>query len=52
MAHRAGLFALDEHVDLKTEMDLDKLVIVLARQKPAWKLGARQGYHAITPTLA
>ena len=48
MAHQAGLFALDEHIDLKTEMDLDKLAIILARQKPAWKPGTRQGYHAIT----
>ncbi len=48
LAHQAGLFALDEHVDLKTEMDLDKLAIILARQKPAWEPGTRQAYHAIT----
>jgi CubicO group peptidase (beta-lactamase class C family) len=48
MGHQAGLFALDEHIDLKTEMDLDRLAIILARQKPAWKPGTRQGYHAIT----
>ncbi len=48
MAHQAGLFALDEHIDLKTEADLDKLAIILERQKHAWKPGTRQGYHAIT----
>jgi CubicO group peptidase (beta-lactamase class C family) len=28
--------------------DLDRLAVVLARQKPAWEPGARQAYHAIT----
>jgi CubicO group peptidase (beta-lactamase class C family) len=28
--------------------DLDRLAIVLARQKPAWEPGTRQAYHAIT----
>lgn len=48
LSHQAGLYALDEHVDLETEADLDKLAIVLARQKPAWEPGTRQAYHAIT----
>ena len=28
--------------------DLDRLAIVLARQKPAWEPGSRQAYHAIS----
>ena len=28
--------------------DLDRLAVVLARQRPAWEPGTRQGYHAIT----
>jgi CubicO group peptidase (beta-lactamase class C family) len=48
LAHQAGLYALDVHVDLKTESDLDNLAIILARQKPEWKPGTRQAYHAIT----
>ena len=28
--------------------DLDRLAVVLARQKPAWEPGTRQAYHAIT----
>ena len=28
--------------------DLDRLAVVLARQKPAWKPGTRQAYHALT----
>ena len=48
LAHQAGLYALDERVDTKMEADLDKLAIILARQKAAWEPGTRQAYHAIT----
>ena len=48
LAHQAGLYALDEPVTRDLVADLDQLAIVLARQKPAWKPGTRQGYHAIT----
>ncbi len=48
LAHQAGLFALDEPVDRSLVADLDRLAVVLARQKPAWEPGTRQAYHAIT----
>ena len=48
LAHQAGLFALDEPVDRSVVADLDRLAVVLARQKPAWKPGTRQAYHGIT----
>jgi CubicO group peptidase (beta-lactamase class C family) len=48
LAHQAGLFALDEPVDQNVAADLDRLAVVLARQKPAWKPGTRQAYHAVT----
>jgi len=48
LAHQAGLYALDEPVDRDVVADLDRLAFVLARQKPAWLPGTRQGYHAIT----
>jgi CubicO group peptidase (beta-lactamase class C family) len=48
MAHQAGLFALDEPLDRSLVGDLDCLAGVLARQKPAWEPGTRQGYHAVT----
>src|SRR4029078_4802388 len=48
LAHQAGLFAFDEPVDRCVVADLDRLAVVLARQKPAWEPGSRQGYHAIT----
>ena len=42
------MFALDEAVDRGLVADLDRLAVVLARQKPAWEPGTRQAYHAIT----
>lgn len=48
LAHQAGLFAIDEPVDRTAVADLDRLAVVLARQKPAWEPGTRQAYHALT----
>jgi CubicO group peptidase (beta-lactamase class C family) len=48
LAHQAGLFALDQPIDRSLVADLDRLAVVLARQKPAWEPGSRQAYHAIT----
>ena len=48
LAHQAGLFAIDEPVDVETVADLDRLANVLARQKPVWEPGTRQAYHAIS----
>ena len=48
LAHQAGLFAIDEPVDRNVVADLDRLAVVLARQKPVWEPGSRQGYHALT----
>ena len=48
LAHQAGLFAIDEPVDRHVVADLDRLAVVLARQKPAWEPGTRQAYHALT----
>src|SRR6187200_2916523 len=48
LAHQAGLFAFNEPVDRSVIADLDRLAVVLARQKPTWEPGARQAYHALT----
>ena len=48
LAHQAGLFAFDEPVDKATVADLDRLAEIMARARPAWEPGTRQGYHAIT----
>jgi CubicO group peptidase (beta-lactamase class C family) len=48
LAHQAGLFALDVPLDKSLVADLDRLAMVLARQRPAWEPGTRQAYHAVT----
>ena len=48
LAHQAGLYALDRHVDRDLLRDLDRLAAVLAEQRPAWPPGSRQAYHGIT----
>ena len=48
LAHQAGLFALDPPADRGLIADLDRLAVVLARQRPAWPPGTRLAYHAIT----
>ncbi|CEF48798.1 unnamed protein product [uncultured bacterium] len=48
LAHQAGLFAINEPVDRSVVADLDRLAVVLARQKPAWEPGTRQAYHALS----
>jgi len=48
LSHQAGLFAFDETVDRSVVADLDRLALVLARQKPAWEPGTRQAYHALS----
>ena len=48
LAHQAGLFAIDEVDDRELVADLDRLAMVLARQRPAWEPGTRQAYHAMT----
>jgi len=46
--HQAGLFAFEGQADRDLIADPDRLAEVLARQKPAWEPGTRQGYHALT----
>src|SRR5690242_1344384 len=48
LAHQAGLFAINEPVDRSTVAELNRLAVVLARQKPAWEPGTRQAYHALS----
>lgn len=44
LSHQAGLFALDAPVDKSMLGDLDRLAVVLARQRPEWAPGERQAY--------
>ncbi|MCB1693750.1 MAG: beta-lactamase family protein, partial [Pseudomonadales bacterium] len=48
MDHAAGLSGLDVPVSLEDLYDWDKIVGLLAAQKPWWEPGTQTGYHAIT----
>jgi CubicO group peptidase (beta-lactamase class C family) len=48
LAHQAGLFAIEDLVDRAMVADLDRLAVVLARQRPAWEPGTHQAYHALS----
>jgi CubicO group peptidase (beta-lactamase class C family)/hypothetical membrane protein len=51
LAHEAGLVLLDEKLTIDMLRDLDYVARLLARQKPAWPVGTRHGYHAMTVGL-
>jgi CubicO group peptidase (beta-lactamase class C family) len=48
LAHQAGLCAIDEPLDAALLGDLDAVAAAIAKQRPAWKPGTRQGYHALS----
>jgi CubicO group peptidase (beta-lactamase class C family) len=48
LSHQAGLSALDEPLTVATLANPDRLAAALARQKPAWEPGTKQGYHTLT----
>jgi len=48
LSHQAGLYVLDVPPEKSLVADLDRLAVVLVRQKPEWEPGTRQAYHAIT----
>jgi CubicO group peptidase (beta-lactamase class C family) len=48
LSHQAALFAFDAPVDKNVVADLDRLAVLMAKQKPAWEPGTRQAYHAIS----
>jgi CubicO group peptidase (beta-lactamase class C family) len=48
VAHQAGVCAIDTPLTLELLSDPDALAVVLARQRPAWEPGTRQGYHAFS----
>ncbi len=48
MDHAAGLSGMDVEVTPEDLYDWDKIVNLLAEQKPWWEPGTASGYHAIT----
>ncbi len=47
-SHSSGLPGFDEKITVDDLKDWDKIVSILARQKPWWKPGKKTGYHATT----
>lgn len=47
-AHQAGVFSNDKSFSYELLKDEKALSSALAKQKPYWKVGDRQGYHAWT----
>jgi len=48
LSHSAGLPGFDEKIPAEALYDWDRIVNLLAAQKPWWKPGSKIGYHMIT----
>ncbi|MFW9876871.1 MAG: serine hydrolase domain-containing protein, partial [Candidatus Thorarchaeota archaeon] len=48
LSHTSGLAGVEEEIPPSAYYDWDKIVSLLAAQKPWWEPGTRSGYHAIT----
>jgi len=48
LSHQSGLAAFDEPIPVEALYDWNRIVNILAAQKPAWEPGKHSGYHAIT----
>ncbi|MFT4280584.1 serine hydrolase domain-containing protein [Microbacterium sp.] len=48
LAHRGGLAALRQDIDLDTALDGERMSALLAEAEPLWEPGTQWGYHALT----
>lgn len=48
LSHQAGLCGVDSKLEVEDLYDWDKMVNLLAAQKPWWTPGQAAGYHAVT----
>jgi CubicO group peptidase (beta-lactamase class C family) len=48
LSHTSGVAGFEEKVHYKTLYDWEKVISLLATQKPWWEPGTKSGYHAIT----
>lgn len=48
LAHRAGLAAPQQDINLDTALNWEAVTAELAAQKPLWEPGTSYGYHALT----
>jgi len=48
LSHQSGVAGFDERIPVEALFDWDRIVDLLAAQKPWWSPGTQSGYHAIT----
>jgi CubicO group peptidase (beta-lactamase class C family) len=48
LSHQSGLAGIDEQIPVEALYDWDRIVGLLAAQKPWWVPGTQCGYHALT----
>ncbi len=48
LSHQAGICGVSEKITIEDLYDWDKMVRLLAAQKPFWEPGTTAGYHAVT----
>ncbi|MFX0142318.1 MAG: serine hydrolase domain-containing protein [Candidatus Hodarchaeota archaeon] len=48
LSHTAGLSGWEEAIPVEALYDWDRVVKLLAAQKPWWKPGTKSGYHSVT----
>ncbi|RPI32471.1 MAG: class A beta-lactamase-related serine hydrolase [Chloroflexota bacterium] len=48
LSHQAGICVIDEPLTAEILSDFDALAAIIARQKPVWEPGTKQGYHALS----
>jgi len=48
LSHQSGLAGFDEQIHVEALFDWERIVGLLAAQKPWWPPGTQSGYHAIT----
>jgi CubicO group peptidase (beta-lactamase class C family) len=48
LSHQAGVCGVSEKIKIEDLYDWDKIVRLLAAQKPFWEPGRAYGYHAVT----
>jgi len=48
LSHQSGLAGFDEEIPVEALFDWERVIDLLAAQKPWWSPGTQSGYHAIT----
>lgn len=48
LSHQSGVAGIDEQIPVEALFDWERIVNLLAAQKPWWQPGTQSGYHALT----